>query len=304
MSFLYSMYSCEFKSLPEIKINTNEHIDYEWFTLDELSNLLLVPDLLDCLRNVVPYLKKPVQLELFPEFPEASLRSTLGQKAPIKNLEAQVLDDFFEYASTKEINNNRGNYYVSFGPPAAGKTTSFKEMLKTNASLEYIREKTILGRKSRLNYYLHSAFEKEINAYFFHFQTEVLWLRFLLTKNAPNNALIDESIYSTLAYSKTLYKLGLLTDKEYQTFYYQYLQCLSLLPLPKKIFYFDCPINMLLLRIQRRGRKHEQLYSRGYLESLCVSFEEVARELKKSCDIIKINTDHLSVKRIAEEYAP
>ena len=68
MSFLYSMYSCNLSTLPDIKINKEEHNDFGWYKLDELAKLLLVPDSVECVIDVLPYLKRPsVQLSLFPE---------------------------------------------------------------------------------------------------------------------------------------------------------------------------------------------------------------------------------------------
>ena len=177
-------------------------------------------------------------------------------------------------------------------------------MSKQNPGVKYIHDNIILRKKSRLNYYIHAAFEKKIIPLFFHFQMEILLLRFLLTKNAPNNALVDESIFSTIAYSRALYRVGYITSREYQTFFYHYLFYVDQLPVPEKIFFFNCPIDTLFSRIKRRGRKHEQLYNRNYVENLYYSFFEVSKQLEKEYNLVPINTAALSIKEVTQQYAP
>lgn len=304
MSFLYSLYSCHLSALPDIKINKKEHTTFAWYKLDELSKLLLVPDSVECVRDVLPYLKRPsVQLSLFSELYDTALSPF--SRDSIEALEIQVMDEVNGYYTVnKEYLKDNKKFFVSFGPPAAGKTTSLLGMSKQNHDFKYVHDNIILQKKSRLNYYIHAAFEKKITPLFFHFQMEILLLRFLLTKNAPNNALVDESIFSTLSYSRALYRVGYITAKEYQTFYYHYLHYVEQLPAPEVIFYFNCPIDTLFSRIKRRGRKHEQLYDRNYIENLYFSFYEVSKQLKKDYKLVTIDTGDLSIKEVTQRYAP
>lgn len=299
MSFIYSVFHSTFNAIPQIKINSMEHSDFGWFKIDEIRKLELVPDLKECLEDTLPFfIQVPTQLKVFPETDTKYLHQTR-----IKTLENEIYYDL-GISNISPLYNTDINklYYVSFGPPAAGKTAGLTEMSKANPDLHFVFDRSILGKKSRLNFYLHSAFEKKINAFFFHFQMEVLHLRYRLTQNAPTNSLIDETIYSALAYTKALYALDWISANEYQTFFCHYLSYLASLPAPKIVFYFDCGVGTLLKRIKRRGRKHEQLYSRNYLEALRLSFSEVSHELSTYYNVIRIDTDKVRLKELVGRY--
>ena len=301
MSFIYSVFHSTFNSIPQIKICHAEHSDFGWYKIDEIRELKLVPDLNECLEDTLTFFTEvPNQLQLFPE-----MDTKFPHQPSISILENELYEDQ-AIPNTSTLYNKGIDklYYVSFGPTAAGKTTGLTAMAKADPSLHFAFDTSILRKKSRLNYYLHSAFEKKIRAFFFHFQIEVLHLRYRLTQNAPTNSLIDETIYSTLAYTKALYRLDWITANEFQTFFCHYSYYLSNLPEPKIVFYFDCAVETLMKRIKQRGRKHELLYPRNYLEALRFSFSEVSNELSRYYNVIQIDTDKNSVNKLVRRYGP
>jgi len=136
-------------------------------------------------------------------------------------------------------------------------------MAKENSKLQFVCDNEILQNKSRLYSYLCKAFIEEERSFFFHFQIEVLTLRFWQTLNAPSQSLIDEAIFSTLAYSRALYRPGWLKEYEYQVFYSNYSTYFKFLPPPEVVFYFHCDLDTIKKRVKNRGRKIEGNYHRN-----------------------------------------
>lgn len=297
MSFLYSLFVCQLDAFPQVKIRNEEHIRHAWFKLPDALRLQLIPDLDGCLRSAVAYLEgKQFQPSLFPflikkESPSISSLEKAIEISPPKE----------GFWAAPKIGKP---WYVSFGAPAVGKTSGLKAMAEKNETSKFVEDRTILRRSSRLNYYLRKAFEEDERSFFFNFQVEILPLRFWQAVAAPAYSLVDESIYSNLAYSRALYNLGWIKNYEYQAFYSIYDVFLKMLPDPTKLFHFNCEPRTIMKRINQRGRAIEKAYSSQYIEALWFSFFEVSKELSKDINVIVIDTDKLQVDDIAELYGP
>ncbi|NIA13346.1 MAG: NUDIX domain-containing protein [Nitrospiraceae bacterium] len=300
MSFLYTVYSCHFEETPQISINPAEHTAYGWSSYAEALSLQLVPGLAECLRDARSRLPLPsCQPMLFPELECLPARtSPTILEAGVKEALPVTMPSAIVRAKTD------GHWVASFGPPASGKTTTLKAMSLAHSTYAFVENRSILRRSSRLNHYLTEAFEQRDASSFFRFQMEVLHMRFIQSISAPNMALVDESIFSPLAYSRGLLRMGWLHEREYQTFYSHYAVYLQLLPPPKTVLYCHSPVGILLRRIRRRGRKIERLYSPDYIECLHAAFAEVATELASYTTIVQVDTAHLSVEEIIRLYAP
>lgn len=298
VSFMYSLYRCDVSPGATVTVNPNEHIDYQWIHPSDALRLDLVPDLEECLRIALPELQpEQSQYDLFTGLPISAPEQfgTLQGRVPsaVRNADFQL------------VRPKKNRYWVSFGPPGAGKSSTLRAMLNADASLTLVQDHTILARPtSNLRVYLRKAWEENLRAYFFHFQLEVLPFRFGYTWNAPDNALVDETIYSTLAYSRALHELRWITDSEYQTFYANYLTYYRLLPKPQQLLYFHCDVQMLSARINKRGRKLEFHYPHEYIQALASTFEELATELSGEMDVVRINTGSTSISRLARIHAP
>lgn len=295
MSFLYTVYQCQFESIPKVRIRPEEHTQFGWFNLISALNLELIPDLDLCLTNIFFSGKdyKAAQLKLF---------EPKWRKAPISVNELEQSIGVTVQGSWCQAPQNP--WYVSFGPPAAGKTTVLRAISKQNPKLQLVQDNTVMTPTSRLHLYINKAFGEQKYSFLSLFQMEILPVRFFQAINAPAYGLVDESIYSVLAYSRALYWLELLSKYEYQTFYKNYLVYLNLLYSPEIIFYFDCEVKTILKRIKRRGRKHEQYYSADYVQALRFAFSDLANELSRSHKVVFINTDKSSPREMAELYAP
>jgi len=166
--------------------------------------------------------------------------------------------------------------YISYGTPCSGKSTALAAWSQ-KYDLPLVQNPAILDKESRLYYYFSNAFINGVKAMFFHFQMEILPMRFWQTATAPDRAIVDESIYSTLAYSNALFKLKWLREYEYYTFLHNYLSCQTILPKPKKIFFFYCNNSTVIERLKERGRPIEkESYTLEYINALNEAFLETA----------------------------
>jgi 8-oxo-dGTP diphosphatase len=300
MLFEYSLFLHAATSIPAVVINQKEHTSFGWFTVTQAGSLKLVPALREMLEEVENAFSPPGQLQLL-EVPSVGPRG-------IHRLEAAVSKNT-QHAPLITPLGPVGPWYVAIGPPGAGKSTMLRGMADAEPNLIHWKDDTILKAGSRLNQYLKEAFERGNLAFFFHFQLEVLPLRWWQAVSAPPGALVDETIYSTLAYSRALLRLQWLSDAEYQTFFHHYLRYRSLLTDPTNVFYVRCDADTLKRRIRNRARRHhsraiEALYDRPYLDMLIFCFEEVAAELTSALPLQRVDTTRMSPKEVVARYAP
>jgi 8-oxo-dGTP pyrophosphatase MutT (NUDIX family)/deoxyadenosine/deoxycytidine kinase len=297
MSFLYTLFVTNLKSPAKIKLNSKEHIKYGWFSPDNALRLELIPDLDECLAEVFPFLRETgKQMELFTGYSSLIINSTKHLETEVKKVLNIISYD--KIKTTKDIS-------ISFGPPGAGKTSFFKELILQNPNQKLVSDNTWSKRTSNLNFYLRKAFEEEQRAFFFHFQMESLFARYSYTVQAPENSLVDESIYTTFAYSRALYRLNWIKKCEYEIFHRYYLMLFSLLPKPKEVIYLDCNVEVLKKRLNKRKRKHESYYTDDYVLALQYAFAEIANELeyKNKFKLIRLNSSDTSSKKLFEKYA-
>lgn len=298
MSFLYTLYVSNLKISPKIKLNNKEHTKSDWFNPDNALRLELIPDLDECLSEVFPSLKENnIQLELFTGYSSSIFNST-------KHLEAKAEEIFNIAARSFSNSKNYKDIVVSFGPPGGGKTSFFKELVLRSPQTIMVADSTWAKKNSNLGYFLRKAFEEEQRAFFFHHQLESLFIRYSYTIQAPENSLVDESIYTTLAYSRVLYRLNWIKKYEYEIFHKYYSILFSLLPVPKEIIYIDCDVENLKKRLNKRKRKHESFYSDEYIQALQFAFSEVANELKykNKFNLIRLNSSKLNSQSLVEKY--
>jgi deoxyadenosine/deoxycytidine kinase/8-oxo-dGTP pyrophosphatase MutT (NUDIX family) len=292
LSFKYVLYYSEFEELPDVIINLNEHTDYRWVHFETLNNFELVPDAKETILFAIEQKnrKRHRQLNLFTGEPEVD-------ESAIRNFK---LSDFYNF--NKHLNISR-KWVISFGLPCSGKTTTLMELHRRCPNSHLVSNNNqILIRGRRLNKYLSEATKNKRFLYYFYFQMELLPEKFKQTIDSEELSFIDETIYSTLAYSTSLYLLGWITEDEFEIFLSNYSVYVNFMPLPSKILYFKCSPETLLKRILRRGRKIEQLYTTRYLNMLNVSFEKVAEELRNmDHNIITVDTEHQTTEEIVDE---
>lgn len=291
LSFTYSIYYCNLRALPRVTVTPSEHIQYGWFTPEAALHLDLVPDVDECFTQALPQIRRDgYQAWLFPDFEPSAV-------APCTVIEDPIKTSFLGSAEWPAAP-APSPWYVSLGPPGAGKTTALGAIAKALPHMPAITSgsRAILNKGSRLNFYLRKAFEENDSRFFFPFQMEVLPLRYWLSAHPPAHALVDETIFSSLAYSRALYELQLLTPHEYETFYVNYRSYLQHLAPPTAVFFFHCPVETLRRRIRGRGRVLERFYSDSYLNALSFSFAHTAIELAKDAPVRWIDTARIDTR--------
>lgn len=301
-SFLYTVFVCKFDQFPEIRIRPEEHVGFDWLTPVDALRLDLVPDLAECLIEVFPSaVLRAQQLDLFTGRPSiVPVRTLSRERAAAARTDVDLLGN---RASDLTL-------YYSFGPPTAGKTSSFRAMAQKNPALNLSENTSNLHRSTSLAYYLQKAFAEEDRSFFFLFQIESLHERFWHTLRAEPHSLIDETIYTSLAYSRVLYQLGWMKGYEYDTFYRYYLTFLHLLPTPHTVYYFYCSEDTAMRRLaersKRKGYSHEAHYTIEYVDALCRSFSEIARDLADThkINVVSIDSDGMTIAEMAERYGP
>lgn len=299
MSFTYILYFVDFDLPPEIIINSFEHKEYKWIHVDQIGNLNLVPAVEETISQTINKRRHSpnAQLNLFTNEPDNY--SAVNFKLNNYLTKFTGLDRKFEIQK---------KWIVTFGAVGVGKTTIARQLHKKFSNSYFIStSNSILSKGTRLNLYLNEAIENKKWLYHFFFLMEVLTERFRLSFNAPNYSIVDETIFSTLAYSVSLYRLGWLKKHEFETFMANYQFYLNFLPTPTKILYFHCSTETMIKRKDKRlekikKREIEKNYNYIYLDSLNKGFMEVSEELKLAgYDIIYIDTNNKSIDVVLNE---
>jgi len=293
MNFLYSLFVLELTEEREIIINSKEHIEYKWVEFKDIDKYDLVTDVKETVAIGLNRNLNVTQLNLF------------GYPIGDSNIQLSVFEkqqDFEVSHKLFKVNLDFDKkWFAAFGPPGVGKTTTLEEINFMHPEIN-IEKKNILKKTLNFKHFLNKAFAEKDNKFFFHFQMEILQLRFWQSFYAQKNSIVDESIFSSLAYTKALYSLNWIDKYVFDSFYRNYRSYQSILIPPTYIYYFYCDTENLLKRIKQRDRKHEQYYSVQYVEYLNMAFSETAVFLKKmGFEVLYIPTDNKSAKQLAEE---
>ncbi len=299
MSFTYTLFYANFDFKPVVKINSFEHKEFRWVHIDEIDSLELVPDVRETISQTIMIRrgKTNLQLNLFTNEPDS-----------YSIINFKLKDYLSKFTGLEKNFESKKKWIVTFGAIGTGKTTIIRQLhKKLPNSILITKNNFILSKGTRLNTYLREATENKKWLYYFFFQMEVLPERFRLSYNAPDYSFVDETIFSTLAYSNALLRLGWLRKYEFETFLSNYQFYLNFLPTPTKILFFYCNTETMIIRKDKRLEKVkkrviEKHYSYIYLDTLNKSFLEVALELKNAgYDVVFIDTNDKSIDIVTNE---
>ncbi len=297
MSFLYSLFTCRFVEFPEIRLNPKEHDRINWFTPQDCSRLPLMPDLEGCIQEALGVLQSsPTQINLFTGLVESNKPMACEIEAAVRTA---VTDEV-----QADIRSTERPWIASLGAPCTGKSKIFHVIARTYGGMEVVMSRGLVKKTSTLNHCLRRVFEEDDKSNALRLQLEILLSRFRQSFVCPANSLVVETVYGTLAHSRAMYDVNMLSDDEYQSFYSYYLLLVQFLPIPAKICYFySNPLNILTNIRERAGkvksRGYEMFYTQQYIFALSHAFSQVASELSKEIEVLYFDVNRLSPKEIA-----
>lgn len=139
-------------------------------------------------------------------------------------------------------------------------------------------------------------FYTDMRAWAFHLQVFFLGHRaqqYLQMVQLPQSVIIDRSIYEdAYIFARALYQLGNLSERDYQSYRTVFDLIVNQLPPPDLLIYLQTPVEVLLNRIQQRGRNIESSITADYLR-LLENFYDDWMQTFDVCPVLTIRTDDL-----------
>ncbi|MFW0716555.1 NUDIX domain-containing protein [Pedobacter sp. N23S346] len=296
MAFSYALFYTEFEINPNVSIDITEHSQHQWLEISQIDSLKLVPHVKETVQYAIQRraLKLSSQLNLFTNRPDVLMTNVVDLMKYMK-----------DYPPLEFNSPEMKSWIVTFGSPGSGKTTTLKSLFNSipNSKYSLISDNSkILKKNTRLKRYFIEAMKNRKFIYFFYFQMEILADKYIQSLSAPQNALVDETIFSTLAYSLALFRLNWLTQDQFETFLYNYQIYSSYLPKPDFVLFFYCRKNSLVKRIAERNRKIEKYFTIEYIEALNYAFQDVGNYLEGiGHKVIYIDTEELRTTSIVSD---
>ena len=140
-----------------------------------------------------------------------------------------------------------------------------------------------------------AEFYTDMRAWSFHLQVFFLGHRaqqHLALANAPTSAIADRSIYEdAFIFARALRHLGNLNERDYESYRSVFDLVIGGLPKPDLLLYLRAPVNVLMERINARGRDMESKMSADYLALLDSFYEEWMRSFDL-CPVLTIPTQN------------
>jgi deoxyadenosine/deoxycytidine kinase len=109
----------------------------------------------------------------------------------------------------------------------------------------------------------------------------------------PRPSIIDRSIYEdAFIFARALHSMGNINERDYQTYRQVFNLVVKNLPSPSLLIYLKAPIEVLVNRIQKRGREIESTISKDYLALLDSYYTEWIANFDL-CPVLTLRTDDL-----------
>ena len=139
-------------------------------------------------------------------------------------------------------------------------------------------------------------FYKDMKKWSFHLQVFFLGHRAKQHQEMavdPRSAIIDRSIYEdAFIFCRALNHMGNLSELDYHTYQNVFNLLIPTLPKPSMLIYLRCPVEVLVQRIQQRGRDIESSISTDYLALLESYYDDWINSFE-DCPVLTIRTDDL-----------
>ncbi len=139
-------------------------------------------------------------------------------------------------------------------------------------------------------------FYRDMSRWSFHSQVFFLSRRLrhhYLLLQRPNSVVQDRTVYEDAeVFACNLYRQGLMSERDYRSYWELYEVMSVLLPPPDLVVYLRASVPTLMARIAQRGRPFERDIAPEYLEQLNQLYEEwIARF--NLCPVLAIPSDRL-----------
>ncbi len=109
----------------------------------------------------------------------------------------------------------------------------------------------------------------------------------------PNPVVQDRTVYEDAEiFARNLYRQGLMSERDYQSYRELYEVMSALLPPPDLLVYLRASVPVLMGRIAQRGRTFERDISSGYLSQLNALYEEWVTQFNL-CPVLAVPSDDL-----------
>lgn len=111
---------------------------------------------------------------------------------------------------------------------------------------------------------------------------------------AEASAISDRSIYEDAhIFARVLHHLGDMSERDYAAYQTVYEMVIAGLPKPDLLLYLDCPVDILVRRIQERGREMEAGISADYLATLDRFYKDWIEQFDL-CPVVTIPSSDLN----------
>jgi len=109
----------------------------------------------------------------------------------------------------------------------------------------------------------------------------------------PQSAIIDRSIYEdAYIFARALHSMGNINERDYLTYRQVFDIVTRNLPAPSLLIYLKAPVELLIKRIQKRGREMETSISADYLNLLDSYYTDWIKNFDL-CPVLTLRTDDL-----------
>lgn len=153
------------------------------------------------------------------------------------------------------------------------------------------------GYESVVNNPYLADFYADMAKWSFHLQVFFLGHRaqqHMDASNSTDSFILDRSIYEDFyIFSRALRQMGNMTERDYLSYQRIFNQVVKGLPAPDLLVYLWAPVDVLMHRINSRGREMESGISADYLKLLESFYEEWLRNFD-DCPVLTIRSNDLN----------